>query len=1015
MSIESRRARLRMIRAALAVLFTSAGLATAATPGVVFEPADSRPAGNIAPDAIYLRSGTATTSKLTPNQLSQVVAQRNAAKRHVLQLDAPITPPQRRALADAGVKLYDYLPANAFVADLSNADANQLSRLGFVRWVGEMDTSWKLDAELTKRTFTTPERKQIESEGRSLLAVTLFVGVDTKQAKLQIAALPNTLIHHSDEIGGNEVVVVELPTAETRSLALLDAVQFVEEQPEITFRNSTDRWIVQSNTNNSFPVYDAGIHGEGQVIGVLDGAVNQNHCSFSAGKIINYNNSPGSSSHGTHVAATAAGDNGVNDNTRGVAYLASLVTNTTPSFNETAVNQRLNLHHSQGARVHTNSWGNDGTTAYDSLARGFDVFLHNNEESFVCLAVTNGSSLKNPENAKNLLAIGASQDTPSQASHCSGGVGPTSDGRRKPELYAPGCNTTSANSSTSCGTTSFTGTSMASPAVAGAAAMVRQYYTDGYYPNGNPIGAFALTPSGALIKATLLNSAADMTGIAGYPSNLEGWGRVLLDDALFFTGDSRTMFVEDTRNANGLSTNDEIVIPVTVLGSGEQVRFTLVWTEPAASSGASFAQVNNLDLEITSPTGPVYKGNVFSGGESTTGGTADDRNNVEQVHVSSPATGSWVVKIKGTAINSGTQGFALVVTGDVDSQGGPVPLLMSVATTPSLMPPATSANFNVTIKPGDDTIVPASPNLFYRYDAGTYQQAALTFISGETWQATLPAAACADTPDFYVSVEGTATGIVTVPNNAPISTFSAIIGVVVTSADINFESDPGWTLSGSPSSGAWVRAVPGNFGQADPPSDADGSGQCYVTGNTAGETLNGITTLTTPPYDASGPGTLSYDYWVKVFGVSNGSTSGGDALTVEFATNAAGTNWVLARTHNTVQSVWNTSVIQIGPGMTIPSTPTLHLRFTGSETQFPTPFEAGIDALTIAAGTECNDPAGCDGDANGDNVVDVNDISYVLFRLGNAGTPGTVDGDANADGIVDVNDISYVLFRLGPC
>ena len=53
--------------------------------------------------------------------------------------------------------------------------------------------------------------------------------------------------------------------------------------------------------------------------------------------------------------------------------------------------------------------------------------------------------------------------------------------------------------------------------------------------------------------------------------------------------------------------------------------------------------------------------------------------------------------------------------------------------------------------------------------------------------------------------------------------------------------------------------------------------------------------------------------------------------------------------------------------------------------------------------------APCDGDANGDGVVDVNDISYVLFRLGST----SLDGDTNGDGIVDVNDISYVLFRLG--
>ncbi len=57
---------------------------------------------------------------------------------------------------------------------------------------------------------------------------------------------------------------------------------------------------------------------------------------------------------------------------------------------------------------------------------------------------------------------------------------------------------------------------------------------------------------------------------------------------------------------------------------------------------------------------------------------------------------------------------------------------------------------------------------------------------------------------------------------------------------------------------------------------------------------------------------------------------------------------------------------------------------------------------------------GCDGDANGDLVVDVNDISFVLFRLGqNNGVCG--DGDANGDGVNDVNDISYVLFRLGTC
>ncbi len=57
----------------------------------------------------------------------------------------------------------------------------------------------------------------------------------------------------------------------------------------------------------------------------------------------------------------------------------------------------------------------------------------------------------------------------------------------------------------------------------------------------------------------------------------------------------------------------------------------------------------------------------------------------------------------------------------------------------------------------------------------------------------------------------------------------------------------------------------------------------------------------------------------------------------------------------------------------------------------------------------------CEADANLDGIVDVNDISAVLFRLGLV--PGDfgyeASADVNIDGVIDVNDISYVLFRLG--
>ena len=55
-----------------------------------------------------------------------------------------------------------------------------------------------------------------------------------------------------------------------------------------------------------------------------------------------------------------------------------------------------------------------------------------------------------------------------------------------------------------------------------------------YWNNGN-VG-YAFTPSAALLKATLINSAVSMTGTTAIPANCQGWGRVLLENALFFTG-----------------------------------------------------------------------------------------------------------------------------------------------------------------------------------------------------------------------------------------------------------------------------------------------------------------------------------------------------------------------------------------------------------------------------------------------------------------------------------------------
>lgn len=613
-----------------------------------------------------------------PNLLVDLPPAFEADRAYVLMTDGPLDAATRAAFEAIGVRLHDYLPQNAFIVDLSGVNPASLAGLPAAVWVGEYQSAWKLDPSIGDRPYFTDARVALSAEGYLALDVTLFENADAATAIAELASIDGATVTRVEDIGGNQTATVVIPAQNLADLAAMPSVQFVEEVGDFQQRNLTTRWIVQSNISGVFPLYTNGLHGENQVLGHMDGQIDGNHCSLKDDGVdppgVNHrkilaNNDTATSQddHGTHTACTGIGDNNIEDGNRGHAYLGKIVHHGIPSFTESAMNTRLTTHHNQGARAHTNSWGDDGTTAYNGLCRGIDNFSRNNEDSLVAFAVTNLSTLKNPENAKNVLAVGNSGDTPSQGTVCTGGAGPTADGRRKPEVFAPGCGTISANGGTTCSTTSLTGTSMACPAVSGAALLVRQYFTDGVYPN---LAAF--TPSAALIKGVILNSTVDMTGVSGYPSNGEGWGRLLLDNALQFPGDTRKLWVADVRNAVGLSTGGMTEYAINVDSSTPFLKVALVFTDAPGTSGSSAPVVNDLSLEVVNPSAALYLGNSFSGGVSITGGTADTKNNVEMVLLNSPPVGEWIIRVKATNVPTGPQGYALVVTGDV-SVGEPEP------------------------------------------------------------------------------------------------------------------------------------------------------------------------------------------------------------------------------------------------------------------------------------------------------------------------------------------------------
>ncbi len=996
--------------------------------------AAERFAAPVDPNTLYLRAGAVNTAEAGHGRGLVARAGRVLGERWVVQLDGPMTPERRARLEAAGVGVGGYIPSNAYIVDMDRAEDAAMEALEFVQWRGRFEPEWKIDPSIGLRPYATPERIEEVRLGRARVEITLFAGAAPDAVLADLRAIPGARVGSVFEVAGSMVIQAALPFEDAFALANLPEVQFIEDAPENTERSNTNtRWIVQSNVAVATPFYAAGLHGEGQIIGHIDTALDINHCSFrddavgnvpgpTHRKVLAYNTTTGAASHGTHTAGTVAGDADADTDTRGVAYLAKLVHHSIPSpQNETNLTTRLDLHYSQGARIHTNSWGDDATTAYTGQCRAIDAHTYANEESLVLFAVTNTPTLKTPENAKNCVAVGASGAAGSQQNFCSGGAGPTNDGRRKPEIFAPGCGSISSQANTACSTVSNTGTSMACPAVAGVAALVRQYFMEGFYPSGAPNMSDEFTPSAALIKAMILNSGVDMTGIAGYPSNQEGWGRILADNSAFFSGDTRKLIVRDVRNIDGLVTTDPVVpveIGLNVL-AGTPLRITLVWSDPPASAGANPAGVNNLDLEVVAPGGSLYYGNVFLLGESATGGAPDARDNVEMVMFASPVAGPWLVRIRPTGVALGAQGYALVVTGNTFE--GPIPLSISASNVPSVMLPGETGSFDVTVSPGDDSLVLDSTELHYRdSNAAGFTSTPLVSLGGDLYRADLPAAFCDDAPEFYVSAEGVSTGVVTSPFAGASAPYTLLIGEFETPISDDLETDTGWTTSFIPSggglaSGHWVRDDPiGTDAQPEDDHTVAPGVNCWFTGQgTIGGALgeadvdSGSALLVSPVFDLAGLQDPVVSFWIW-YSNSGGAAPGQDIFTVELSNNG-GAVWtpVLQIGPSGAGTGGGWIRYQISPASFMALSNAMRLRFNASDLGAGSLVEAAVDDLEITTFGCINPP--CDGDADRDGTVDFDDILSVLANWGGSGPLG----DADNNGTVDYNDVISVLANWG--
>jgi subtilisin-like proprotein convertase family protein len=639
---------------------------------------------------------------------------------YLVQFAGPARDAWLSAVERAGVQVVQYVPHQAFIVRASASAMTSVSALPYVRWTGLFHPAYKLGPELL--WSVGGESKSGDAWGSTGsadydVAVVRVGNLDGVAAEV---ARGGGRIHNRILLSNNyfNVLRVRLSPAQVRAIAALEDVVAIDPYVQPTAEDERAAQIVAGNysgpTTLSGPGYNPlnqfGVDGANVTVAVVDDGVGI----------------PGDGGFYVTAANAAHGPlRGANSSATGHGHLnASIIAGATPfsTLDPTGYNYGSGV--APGAHIlnipflrsgysgseadtcndtvassgpngvpgfiSNNSWGSGlNGNAYDSLAAQYDGFVRDASAAgtidplvVVFSAGNQGASgLTRPKMAKNVITVAASKNYRTELSPSTdhnniedmadfSSRGPAADGRIKPEISAPGAGITGGRS----GADSLfgnidanhrwsSGTSHAAPQVAGGAALFVQWWKSTHG------GA---NPSPALVKAALVNGAVEMTGAlvgSAIPNGVEGWGRMNLKNVLN-TG-TPTEYVNETVPL--ASTGSFHTITGTIQDPSKPVRVSLSWLDPPGVSDP--ALVNNLDLEVTI-NGITYKGNVFSGGMSASGGVFDNRNNLENVYLPAgfPAGTPFSIKITAAAINGDgilgnadttDQHFALIATNAV--------------------------------------------------------------------------------------------------------------------------------------------------------------------------------------------------------------------------------------------------------------------------------------------------------------------------------------------------------------
>lgn len=669
-----------------------------------------------------------------------------SSENYVVQFKSAITEADKQWLKKLKVEVLQYIPDDAYLVSSLKVPVQTLLNNKRVNGVVPFLSTWKVSPQFAERSVFNAEQREavmiqamrdsdLDAVVASLQAIPQvevkqasgrhIIALSPKKDLEQISTLENVLwIQPVAQIDTMEFDILGKGKGKGKDKAPKEPKEPKEPKAPKAGGDFSDLTGIETGTGimKFDKAWERGFTGKGQIVAMADtgldsgnkSSLQQDFANVSKGYALGMLSMDWSDpmGHGTHVAGSVMGSGKASKGLlKGGAYGAEMIAEgmwSTLFDNLTVPPELKKLFepiYQDGARIHTNSWGNGDPKAYgvyDGMAQQVDEFMWNNPELLVIFAAGNSGvdndkdgrvdegQVSSPGTAKNALTVGASENTVAKLgiqkklgelkdgklfptpplkddtlSNDANGIaafssrGPTKDGRIKPDVVAPGTNIISVCSQVDGASKLWGeynkdycfsgGTSMSTPLTAGAAAVAREYVIKNHKIE---------RPSAALVKAILMGSAEDVFPgqygeegkakgqeiLTPAPNVVEGYGRVNMDNA---TNDDFIMKLVDS--TSGVKGQEKFEIEVKTNGS-KTLKVTLVYTDAPGTPNAARTLVNNLDLEVVADK--TYSSN-------------SDKDNSEQIVLKDLQKDTVTVRVIGKSIPRGKDGkqpFALIVS-----------------------------------------------------------------------------------------------------------------------------------------------------------------------------------------------------------------------------------------------------------------------------------------------------------------------------------------------------------------